>query len=55
MTTYKTGTKLEKHQAYVEWIKERIQQLEQQKGQIDKELIELRQKLEENENYRPED
>lgn len=50
---YETGSKLEKHQAYLAWLKEKIEELEKQKIEIDKELLELRNKLSINEDYAP--
>ncbi len=52
---YETGSKLEKHQAFVQYIKDKIALLEQQREQIEAELVELRQKLAENEDYIPEE
>ncbi|MEH1855686.1 MAG: hypothetical protein V7L11_29400 [Nostoc sp.] len=50
---YETGSKLEKHQVYVTRLREKIELLEKQKVEIDKELAELRKKLKDNENYEP--
>ncbi|MCC5640353.1 hypothetical protein LC593_31875 [Nostoc sp. CHAB 5844] len=50
---YATGSKQEKHQAYLEWLTAKIQQLENQKSALHKELLELRTKLRENEDYEP--
>ena len=52
---YETGSKQELHQKYVERLKEKIEQLEKQRAEIEKELEDLRAKLAENENYIPED
>ncbi|MBD2387464.1 hypothetical protein [Cylindrospermum sp. FACHB-282] len=51
---YATGNKSEKHQVYVAFLKAAIKLLEDKKAEIDKELVELRTKLSENENYVPE-
>ncbi len=53
MAIYQTGSKLEKHQVYVATLREKIELLEKQKIKIDKELIELRKQLSDNENYEP--
>ncbi len=50
---YETGSKLEKHQAYLAALKEKIEILEKQKLEIDKELLELREKLSINQDYIP--
>ncbi len=52
---YETGSKLEKHQVYVASLRDKIKFLEKQKAEIEKELVELRVKLSENENYVPEE
>ena len=52
---YKTNSKLEKHQAYIEYLKERIELLKWQKEEIEKELIALRIKLDVNKDYVPEE
>lgn len=53
MTIYKTGSKLEMHQVYVASLKEKIELLEKQKAEIDKEITELRKQLSDNESYEP--
>ena len=50
---YETGSKLEKHQAYLAALKEKIEKLEKQKVEIDKELLELRKNLSINQDYIP--
>jgi predicted nucleic acid-binding Zn-ribbon protein len=55
MAIYKTGSKLEKHLVYVTTLREKIEQLEKQRTEIEKELEEFRSKLAENENYVPEE
>ncbi|MEH2084465.1 MAG: hypothetical protein V7K89_32205 [Nostoc sp.] len=52
---YETGSKLEKHQVYVASLKNEIKFLENQKAEIEKELVELGVKLSENEDYVPEE
>ena len=52
---YETGSKLEKHQVYVASLRAKIEFLEKQKAEIEKELVELQTKLLENENYVPEE
>ncbi|MCC5647017.1 hypothetical protein LC607_29680 [Nostoc sp. CHAB 5824] len=53
VTIYQTGSKQELHLVYVAELREKIELLENQKAEIDKELIELRKKLSDNENYEP--
>ncbi|MEH2123955.1 hypothetical protein [Nostoc sp.] len=55
MTIYQTGSKQELHQVYVASLKEKIKSLEVQKAEIESQLQELHTKLNENENYVPEE
>jgi len=55
MEQYKTGSKLEKQKNYVTALKEKIELLENQQNKIEKELLELRDKLSENKDYVPEE
>jgi hypothetical protein len=54
MYIFNPKTKQDKQVNYVLSLKESIRLLEQEKERIDKKLVELRQKLEDNEDYIPE-
>jgi hypothetical protein len=54
MYIFSPKTKQDKQVNYVLNLKESIRLLEQEKERIDKKLVELRQKLEDNEDYIPE-